>query len=510
MKRNRFKFSGIPLLNESEEGDPIILDTDKANKFKNIFEEIVSGGKSNIQSSFEAEDGHQEEIIFEPYIIEKLLKKLPNKLSHSPENINQYFLKKCATPLALPLSILYENTFKTGIVPELWKTAHILPIFKKKGSVNDPKNYRPIALTSPTCRVFERIIANNILEHLYKHKLIAEEQFGFLPKSSCTLQILSSMQDWYNSLDRKIEIVSGGKSNIQSSFEAEDGHQEEIIFEPYIIEKLLKKLPNKLSHSPENINQYFLKKCATPLALPLSILYENTFKTGIVPELWKTAHILPIFKKKGSVNDPKNYRPIALTSPTCRVFERIIANNILEHLYKHKLIAEEQFGFLPKSSCTLQILSSMQDWYNSLDRKIGTDVIYFDFEKAFDKVDHQILIRKLQEIKIDSLTIRWIANFLSNRSHIVKIGDHFSEPFLPKTGVPQGTVLGPLLFLIYINDLPKHIPKNIKVKLYADDFKLYSEIKTEKDCLDLQGAINNAYRWAKNNRLEFSISKIHM
>nr|CAD2173526.1 unnamed protein product [Meloidogyne enterolobii] len=150
----------------------------------------------------------------------------------------------------------------------------------------------------------------------------------------------------------------------------------------------------------------------------------------------------------------------------------------------------------------------MQDWYNSLDRKIGTDVIYFDFEKAFDKVDHQILIRKLQEIKIDSLTIRWIANFLSNRSHIVKIGDHFSEPFLPKTGVPQGTVLGPLLFLIYINDLPKHIPKNIKVKLYADDFKLYSEIKTEKDCLDLQGAINNAYRWAKNNRLEFSISKV--
>nr|CAD2205465.1 unnamed protein product [Meloidogyne enterolobii] len=342
MKRNRYKFSGIPLLNESEEGDPIILDTDKANKFRNIFE----------------------------------------------------------------------------------------------------------------------------------------------------------------------EIVSGGKNNIQASFEAKDGYQKEIIFEPYIIEKLLKKLPNKLSHSPENINQYFLKKCATPLALPLSILYENTFKTGIVPELWKTAHILPIFKKKGSVNDPKNYRPIALTSPTCRVFERIIANNILEHLYKHKLIAEEQFGFLPKSSCTLQILSSMQDWYNSLDRKIGTDVIYFDFEKAFDKVDHQILIRKLQEIKIDSLTIRWIANFLSNRSHIVKIDDHFSEPFLPKTGVPQGTVLGPLLFLIYINDLPKHIPKNIKVKLYADDFKLYSEINTEKDCIELQGAINNAYRWAKNNRLDFSISKV--
>nr|CAD2184760.1 unnamed protein product [Meloidogyne enterolobii] len=311
MKRNRFNFSGIPILKESEEGDPIISDTDKANKFRNIFEEIVSGGKNNIQASLVAEDECHEEITFEPYIIEKLLKKLPNKLSHR-----------------------------------------------------------------------------------------------------------------------------------------------------------------------------------------------------IVPELWKTAHILPIFKKKGSVNDPKNYRPIALTSPTCRVFERIIANNILEHLNKQKLIAEEQFGFLPKSSCTLQILSSIQDWYSSLDRKIGTDVIYFDFEKAFDKVNHEILIRKLQELKIDRSIIQWVANFLSNRSHSVKIGEHFSEPFIPKTGVPQGTVLGPLLFLIYINDLPKYIPQNVKVKLYADDFKIYSEIKTEKDCIELQGAIDNACKWAEMNQLKFSITKV--
>nr|CAD2170510.1 unnamed protein product [Meloidogyne enterolobii] len=345
------------------------------------------------------------------------------------------------------------------------------------------------------------------------HKLIKKNRFNFssipiLRESEESDPIISDTDKANKFREIFDKIVSGDRNNKQASLKSGDEYQGENIFEPYIIEKLLKKLPNKLSQSPENINQYFLKKCATPLALPLSILYNNTFKTGIVPELWKKAHILPIYKKKCSLNDPKNYRPIALTSPICRIFERLIANNILEHLNKHKIIAEEQFGFLPKSSCTLQLLSSMQDWYNSLDRKLGTDVIYFDFEKAFDSVDHEILIRKLCEIKIDRLTIRWIANFLTNRSHTVKIGEHFSEPFLPKTGVPQGTVLGPLLFLIFINDLPKNIPTNIKVKLYADDFKLYSEIKTEKDCIQLQGAIDNACKWAEKNKLKFSITKV--
>jgi hypothetical protein len=176
-------------------------------------------------------------------------------------------------------------------------------------------------------------------------------------------------------------------------------------FEPYMIESTLKKIPAKLSQCPDPANLYFLKKCATPLAYPLSIIFKESLKTGIVPEIWKLSHIFPIFKKKGSRNEVENYRPVSLTSSVVRVLEKFILNHLRRHLLKNKIISSEQFGFMPSRSCMLQLISTIKDWIEELERGNSVDVIYFDLEKAFDSVDHEILIDKLSAIGLTPLIV---------------------------------------------------------------------------------------------------------
>jgi hypothetical protein len=282
-------------------------------------------------------------------------------------------------------------------------------------------------------------------------------------------------------------------------------------FEPYMIESVLKKLPAKTSQCPDPANLFFLKKCATPLAFPLSIIFKKSIETGNVPEIWKLSHIYPIYKKKGSRNEVENYRPVSLTSSVVRVFEKFIHIYLKKLLHENKIISNDQFGFMPHRSCMLQLISTVKDWIEEIEKGNSIDVIYFDLEKAFDSVDHEILIDKLNTIGINPLIGRWIKNFLTNRKSVVKIDDKYSEPFYPKTGVPQGSVLGPTLFVIYINDLTARIAPNTKLKLFADDFKLYRVVNNDTDQKDLQESIIRASDWSIENKMKFSVKKtIHL
>ena len=270
-----------------------------------------------------------------------------------------------------------------------------------------------------------------------------------------------------------------------------------------IIKALNSLNPNK-SPGPDEIHPLLLKNLAVPLAYPLMLIFNKTLSQGKIPSIWKVAEVVPIFKK-GSKCDPGNYRPVSLTSIVCKVFEGFIRNAIYNHLISNKLLSDHQFGFCSGRSCVTNLLVTLNNWIHKLDNNIPLDAFYLDFSKAFDTVPHKRLINKLSAYGIQGNLLRWIEDFLSDRSQYVKINNNMSSLLNVSSGVPQGSVLGPVLFIYFINDLP-----NLSLcptKIFADDTKLYNEVQSEQDQLILQNSINNMFSWTKVWLLKFNKSK---
>ena len=245
--------------------------------------------------------------------------------------------------------------------------------------------------------------------------------------------------------------------------------------------KMLKSLnnlkPNK-SPGPDEIHPKMLKELANELAHPLTLLFNKSISDGIVPSAWKVAEVRPIFKK-GSRSDPGNYRPVSLTSVVSKLFETFFRDALYDHLVENNLLSKDQFGFCKGRSTVSQLLVTIKEWMCNLDKGIPTDSIYLDFSKAFDTVPHQRLLVKLEGYGISDNVLNWISDFLSNRTQQVAVNGAKSASAPVSSGVPQGSVLGPVLFIYYINDLPS-VTEGI-VKIFGDDTKAYSSFKSEED-----------------------------
>jgi hypothetical protein len=206
---------------------------------------------------------------------------------------------------------------------------------------------------------------------------------------------------------------------------------------------------------------------------------------GVIPTAWKKAGVVPIFKKGGK-SKPENYRPVSLTSISCKMLEHVITSTIMRHLEQHHILTDVQHGFRRQRSCESQLIITIQDIARAMDDKKQTDVILLDFSKAFDKVPHKRPMKKLHHYGIRNSTHKWISDFLNNRDQSVVLEGGRSESAPVESGVPQGSVLGPTLFLLYINDLPSYLVRDSKVRLFADDCVLYRYIENDSDCKDLQ------------------------
>lgn len=270
------------------------------------------------------------------------------------------------------------------------------------------------------------------------------------------------------------------------------------------VSTLLSNLEVHKACGPDEIPTALLKNLAPIIAPALTIIFQASLCQSLIPAEWKTANIVPLFKK-GNRSDPSNYRPVSLTCICSKLLEHIVYSHIFSHLKKYNILTEEQHGFRQNRSCETQLLATVNDLAENLNIGNQTDVILLDFSKAFDKVPHNRLCLKLHHLGINGTLLTWIKYFLTGRQQQVVVNGESSSPSLVTSGVPQGTVLAPLLFLCYINDITINISS--KIKLYADDVLIYNTINSKADCRNLQNDLNTLQNWALTWQMHFNLSK---
>jgi hypothetical protein len=269
------------------------------------------------------------------------------------------------------------------------------------------------------------------------------------------------------------------------------------------VKKCLEKLDTKKAMGPDEIPNIFLKKTASSIMYPLSLIFNSAIAEGTFPEMWKFALISPIHKK-GPKENIANYRPIAKLSCMSKVFESIITDEIFDAV--NGKIMKQQHGFHKKRSTqsNLAIFSNML--HSNLDRNVQVDVLYTDFEKAFDKINLQKLLRKLKGIGIGGNLLRLIGSYLHNRSMSVVVNNSISRSVSVTSGVPQGSHLGPLLFNIFLNDVSSCFQKT-EFLAYADDLKVWKPISSQEDASEFQSEIDSLSAFCNDNDLFLNVQK---
>ena len=272
------------------------------------------------------------------------------------------------------------------------------------------------------------------------------------------------------------------------------------------VKKIIDNLNPKKSSGLDGVGPRILKYCGDFITPSIAYIINQSIDTGCFPDKLKEAFVLPIYKT-GNREDPNNYRPISILPSISKIFERHIASQLLNFFKTTDILHKTQSGFRQNHSCQTALIHMINTWLNDIDSGKYVGAVFLDLRKAFDLVDHEILLHKLHLYHFSSKSIKLFSSYLSNRMQVIKVGNSISSTLKVTSGVPQGSILGPLLFLLYINDISYNITSG-KIDLYADDSTLH---ESDKDLIILQNKLqinlDKIHRWCKVNNMSLHPTK---
>ena len=279
------------------------------------------------------------------------------------------------------------------------------------------------------------------------------------------------------------------------------------------IDKIIRNLKLHTSTGIDKISSAFIKSFSYILSKPLTYLINLSLTNGVFPDSLKIAKVLPIFKGNNlDINSLNNYRPISVLPILSKIFERAVYNQIYDYFTSNNLLYISQYGFRRNHSTELAVTEFVDNVFKFLDNGINPIAIFMDLSKAFDTINHPTILYKLRHYGISDNELNWFQSYLSNRKQLVCLDDYTSSLSTITTGVPQGSILGPLLFLIYVNDLSSS-STNTKCIMYADDTSLLIPYKLNSCCTIATQTdfINNelkyVYDWLCANKLSLNTNK---
>lgn len=275
---------------------------------------------------------------------------------------------------------------------------------------------------------------------------------------------------------------------------------------PFVVDEVLKTLSGldqKKGAGPDGLPPRFWKGTAAAISAPLTAIYNASLSTGVFPQLWKQAYITAIHKS-GLRSKIENYRQISILSCLAKVMDNLMSQR-LTCAFKN-IISDKQHGFLKGRSTTTNLMEFVSKVTKSMEARKQVDALYLDFSKAFDSLNHQLLLLKLEKYGVNQAVIKWMKSYLVGRSSVVRIGNSLSQPISASSGVPQGSHIGPILFLIYVQDLSELL-SGIDHSFYADDLKLSRTISSDVDQAALQCYLEIVASWGQRNDLKLNASK---
>ncbi|CAH2087310.1 unnamed protein product [Euphydryas editha] len=416
----------------------------------------------------------------------------------------------------------YPDWFKHSLIKLLKEKERLRIRYRKYGNPRDKLEYEILRnrcrdLFNNCYNSHKRNLEYNISKNpsSFWNYIKSKRNTKFLPTSmsldgestGCGREVANFFATHFSSAYRSKTMLTNTPNNLNNATLANNSHSmttfNKIVFYETEVIKKIKSLDLKKGPGPDGIPPIFVKRCGNALAFPLTVIFNNSLKNGIFPEEWKKARIVPVYKKGDRV-DVKNYRPISILSCFSKLFESLVYPSLSK--YFSNIITHSQHGFRHGLSTQTNLTVFTSDLALAMDKGDQVDAIYTDFSCAFDKVNHHILIKKLHQYGLGNTLIGWFQSYLTQRPLKVAVNGFESDTYFAESGVPQGSHLGPLLFLVFINDITQNI-KNCRCSLFADDLKIYKTVKTKSDIDLLQQDLNNIIEWCHHNKMTLNVEK---